>query len=163
MVPYIQKMQNLSNSDLSKQQRHFIDELAMLLLSWGMPITAARLYGYLHLQIEPVSLDKMAADLEVSKSNVCAAAKLLESHGNARRLSERGTKRVLYVAGDDPGMPLRRQTDLLGMMSALIAERKDAVADGIARERLTRLAAFHKDLKTAMEAAILPYKPHNVD
>ena len=152
-------MQNLSNSNLSQPQRHFIDELAMLLLSWGMTITAARLYGYLQLQIGPVSLDEMAADLEVSKSNVCAAAKLLEAHGNARRLGERGSKRVLYVAGDDPGLPLRRQTDLLGMMSALIAERKDDVAEGAARARLTRLAAFHRDLKDAMEGAILPYKP----
>ncbi len=158
-VLYIQQMQNLSNSNLSQPQRHFIDELAMLLLSWGMTITAARLYGYLQLQIGPVSLDEMAADLEVSKSNVCAAAKLLEAHGNARRLGERGSKRVLYVAGDDPGLPLRRQTDLLGMMSALIAARKDDVAEGAARARLTRLAAFHRDLKDAMEGAILPYKP----
>ena len=158
-VRYILKMQNMSNGNLSKQQRHFIDELAMLLISWGMPITAARLYGYLQLQDQPVSLDTIAADLEVSKSNACAAAKLLETHDNARRQGERGSKRVFYVIGDDPGTPLRRQTELLGMMSALIAERKDIVAEGVARERLARLAAFHNDLRTAMQVAIQAYKP----
>jgi DNA-binding transcriptional regulator GbsR (MarR family) len=127
-----------------------------------MPITAARLYGYLQLQNDPVSLDEIAADLEVSKSNACAAAKLLEAHGNARRQGERGSKRVLYVSGDDPGAALRRQTELLGMMSALIAERTEAVAAGLARDRLVRLAAFHHDLKTAMESAIQPYKPRNL-
>lgn len=155
---YILLMQNMSNGNLSKQQRHFIDELAMLLLPWGMPITAARLYGYLQLQDRPVSLDDITADLEVSKSNACAAAKLLETHGNARRQGERGSKRVLYTAGDDPGTPLRRQTELLGMMSALIAERKDEVATGAARERLAHLSAFHNDLRNAMQSAIQSYK-----
>jgi DNA-binding transcriptional regulator GbsR (MarR family) len=153
-------MQNMSNGSLSKQQRHFIDELAMLLMSWGMPITAARLYGYLHLQDRPVSLDDITADLEVSKSNACAAAKLLETHGNARRQGERGSKRVLYVIGDDPGTTLRRQTELLGMMSELIAERKDEVAEGPARERLARLSAFHKDLRDAMLGAIQAHRQH---
>ncbi len=152
-------MQNMSNGNLSPQQHLFIDELAVLLTSWGMTITAARLYGFLQLQDRPVSLDAIAASLEVSKSNACAAAKLLETHGNARRQSERGSKRVLYSIGDDPGTPLRRQTELLGMMSALIAARKDEVADGVARERLARLSAFHNDLRNAMQGAISAYKP----
>jgi biotin operon repressor len=155
---YILFMQNLSNAILSKQQRHFIDELAMLLIPWGMPITAARLYGYLHLQDGPVSLDEISAALEVSKSNVCAAAKVLETHGNAKRQSERGTKRVLYIIGDDPGTSLRRQTELLGMMSDLIAERKDEVAEGMPRERLARLSVFHKDLRNAMLGAIQTFR-----
>lgn len=146
----------MSNSNLTPAQRQFIDELAQLLMPWGMPLTAARLYGYLQINNDPVSLDEIAADLEVSKSNACTAAKLLESHHNARRLSERGTKRVLYVAGPDPGTPLRKQTDLLGRMAELIASRKDAVASGPARERVARLARFHGDLKAAMEAVILP-------
>ena len=149
----------MSNSNLSKQQRDFIDELAMLLMPWGMPITAARLYGYLHLQDGPVSLDEITADLEVSKSNACAAAKLLETHGNAKRLGQRGSKRVLYIIGDDPGTTLRRQMELLGMMSDLIAERKDEVADGIPRERLARLSAFHSDLRNAMMGAVRAHKP----
>lgn len=161
-VRYILLMQNLSNANLSKQQRHFIDELAMLLIPWGMPITAARLYGYLQLQDKPVSLDDISAALEVSKSNACAAAKVLETHGNAKRQGERGSKRVLYTIGDDPGTALRRQTELLGMMSDLIAERKDEVAEGIARERLARLSAFHAGLRDAMLSAIRAYKPiHN--
>jgi DNA-binding transcriptional regulator GbsR (MarR family) len=151
---YILNMQNLSNDRLSPEQRGFIDDLAMLLVTWNMPITAARLYGYLQLQEGPVSLDDITADLEVSKSNVCAAAKLLETNGNIRRMGERGSKRVFYVAGEDFGTPLRRQTQLLGMMSSLIAARKDVVATGEARERLTRLAAFHHDLQAAMEGVI---------
>lgn len=151
---FIQKMPNMSNNRLSSHQRQFVDELASLLTPWGLPIAAARLYGYLQLQNEPVSLDEIAADLDISKSSACTAARILESHGNARRLGVRGTKRVLYIAGADPGTPLRQQTELLGRMSVLIASRKDAVAKGAARERLRRLSEFHADLKQAMQMAI---------
>ncbi len=157
---YILLMQNMSNGDLSKQQRHFIDELEMLVIPWGMPITAARLYGYLQLQDKPVSLDDIAASLEVSKSNACAAAKVLETQGNAKRQGERGSKRVLYTIGEDPGTALRRQTELLGMMSDLIAERKDDVAEGLPRERLARLSAFHSDLRKAMLGTIQAHRQH---
>lgn len=155
---YILNMQNLSNGVLSQEQRAFIDDLATLLMHWNIPLTAARLYGYLQLQEAPVSLDTIAAALEVSKSNVCAAAKLLETAGNVRRLNERGSKRIFYVAGEDLGTPLRRQTEMYGMMSALIAERTDEVAIGEAKERLVKLAAFHRDLQEAMEGVIMRHK-----
>lgn len=149
-------MQNMSNTTLSAAQRSFIDELAALLTYWSMPANAARLYGYLQIRNEPTSLDDIARDLEISKSNAFNAAKLLEAYGNARRIGERGTKRVLFVAGDDPGAPLRRQTEALGRMSALISAQKDGVATGLAQARLASLAQFHQDLRAAMEQVILP-------
>ncbi len=133
----------------------------MLLVTWNLPITAARLYGYLQLQEGPAALDDITLDLQVSKSNVCAAAKLLETNGNIRRVGERGSKRVLYVAGEDFGTPLRRQTQLLGMMSTLIAARKDKVATGEAKDRLARLSAFHHDLQNAMEGVIMHHRRIN--
>jgi DNA-binding transcriptional regulator GbsR (MarR family) len=147
-------MQNVSN--LSPEQSRFIDELAGLLTAWSMPANAGRLYGYLQLMTEPVSLDDIARDLEISKSNACTAAKVLEGHGNARKLAERGTRRVLYVAGEDPGTPLRKQAETLGRMAQLIASRKGDVATGAAERRLGRLSAFHAELRAAMEAVILP-------
>ena len=149
-------MQNMSKTFLTPEQVRFIDDLALLLTAWQMPGNAARLYGYLQLQNEPASLDDIARDLEMSKSNAWGAAKVLESHGNARRLTERGTKRVLYVAGEDPGAPLRRQTETLGSMSELIGDQHQAVAQGTARSRLARLAAFHKALQQAMEQVVAP-------
>lgn len=158
-------MQNLSNrkgepistSDLpglSGEQRRFIDDFSALLTQWNMPTTAARVYCYLQIMAEPVSLDTMAADLDVSKSNACTAAKLLEAHGNARRVTERGTRRILYVAGDDPGAPLRKHVDLLARMSRMIRERSAAVATGPARARLDALADFDHDLNAAMAGVI---------
>ena len=159
-------MQNLSNHKsepdpapdpspgLSGEQRRFVDDFSALLTQWNMPSTAARVYCYLQLMVEPVSLDAMAADLDVSKSNACTAAKLLESHGNARRVTERGTRRILYVAGDDPGAPLRKHVDLLAKMSRMIRERSAVIATGEARTRLDALADFDHDLNAAMAGVI---------
>lgn len=151
-------MQNMSNSTLSISQQRFIENLSAQLMTWSMPSNAARLYGYLQIMSDPVSLDDISRDLEISKSNACSAAKILESHGNARRLGERGTKRVLYVAGEDPGAPLRKQTETLQRMAELIAGRDGTVATGIAQERLDRLSAFHRELQIAMESVIMPEK-----
>lgn len=155
-MQYILHMQNMSNGNLSSDQLRFIDDLASLLGAWSMPVNAARLYGYLQLTNEPVTLDDIARDLETSKSNACNAARILEEHGNARRTSGRGSKRIYYVAGDDPGAPLRRQAETLGRMSKLISARKGAVATGAALERMASLASFHQALQEAMELVILP-------
>ena len=140
---------------MTAEQRRFVDDFSALLTQWNMPITAARVYSYLQLMAEPASLDEMAAELQVSKSNACSAAKMLEAHGNARRVTERGTRRVLYVAGEDPGAPLRKHVELLGKMAGMIRERSQTIASGSSRQRLDALADFDHDLKEAMAGVIL--------
>jgi DNA-binding transcriptional regulator GbsR (MarR family) len=149
-------MSNLSTSELSGDQVGFIDNLAALLIDWGMPNTAARLYGYLLLKNQPVTLDDMTRDLEISKSNACTAANSLEQQKNARRIRERGSKRTLYVLGEDPGAPLHKQLALLSRMSELISEQKSKVATGAVTQRMAKLAKFHHDLCAAMESVIKP-------
>lgn len=149
----MQNMSNIETVDLTEAQRQFIEEFAALVMPWGLNSTAARLYAYLQLRSEPASLDEIAADLQVSKSNASTAARLLEDSGNARRIGVRGSKRVCYVAGN-PGGGLRRQTALLGLMAELIERKKDAVTEGVARQRLTGLSDFHLKLKDAMDMVI---------
>jgi predicted DNA-binding transcriptional regulator len=146
----------MSSTLLSAEQMRFIDDLAELLGAWSLSPNAARLYGYLQIMNEPVSLDDIARDLEISRSHAHTAARALESHGNARAIPTRGSKRILYVCGDDPGTPLRRQAATLGLMSDLIAKEGAKVADGEAGDRLARLGAFHDKLKNAMQAVIDP-------
>jgi DNA-binding transcriptional regulator GbsR (MarR family) len=147
---------DMSSSRLSPEQTLFIDDLADLLSTWSLTAHAARLYGYLQIMNEPVSLDDIALDLEMSRSHAHTAARMLEEHGNARSMSTRGSRRLLYVAGDNPGTPLRRQAQTLGRMSELIAARSSIVSDGVAADRLERLAKFHRRLHDAMNAVIEP-------
>jgi len=92
----------------------------------------------------------------MSRSNAFNAAKLLEAHGNAKRLGERGSKRIRFVAGNDPGLPLRSQTEMLGRMAAFISSNRQDVAEGAAADRLDRLAQFHRKMSAAMEQVIRP-------
>jgi hypothetical protein len=86
-------LNNMSNARRAEPDRHFIEDVARLLVLWGVPQTAARLYGYLLLKAEPVSLDCIAADREISKTSASVAARLLEQYTLVRRLGERGSKR----------------------------------------------------------------------
>src|SRR5207244_11454935 len=95
----IRYMPNISDERLSAAERRFVDDIARLLVPWGVPQTAARLYGYLLLCPEPVSLDRIAADLEVSKSSASVAARLLEMYTLARRHGERGSRHLLLAPG----------------------------------------------------------------
>jgi DNA-binding transcriptional regulator GbsR (MarR family) len=146
----------MSNDPLNTEQSLFIEDLAALLAAWNMSGAAARLYGYLLIRNDPASLDDIAADLEISKTTACVAAKDLEKQGNARRLRERGTKRALYVIADDPGAPLHKQLSLLSSMAELIAERSATVAAGEAEARMVALSKFHHDLGAAMRGVIMP-------
>lgn len=144
----------MSSSNLTPEQIRFIDALAELLGTWSLSPNAARLYGYLQLMNEAVSLDDISRDLEISRSHAHTAARMLETHGNARAMKTRGSKRIVYVCGDDPGTPLKRQVTTLGYMSDLIAASVADVTKGEAALRLARLGAFHRRLQKAMQDAI---------
>lgn len=146
----------MSTSHLTPEQIQFIDSLAALLGNWSLSTNAARLYGYLQMMNEPVSLDDIARDLEMSRSHAHTAARMLEPYGNAKGITTRGSKRIVYVCGDDPGTPLRRQIATLGDMSALISASVSRVATGDAALRLARLSVFHKRLQQAMQAVVDP-------
>ena len=91
----------MSNKHLTGAERRFIEDAARLLVPWGVPQTAARLYGYLLLSAGPVSLDRITNDLEISKSSASVAARLLEQYTLTRRHGERGSKRALYAVSDN--------------------------------------------------------------
>ena len=139
---------------LTEDQRRFLDEFVTLLAGWNMPANAARVYGFLLYQSEPAGLDELAEELEISKSNACKAAKLLEAAGHCRRVGERGTKRVLYVAREDFGTPFLMRTASLGALNRLMESRGARIAEGKASRRMSDLAAFYATMQAAMEHVV---------
>ena len=139
---------------LADERRRFLDEFVTLLAGWNMPANAAQVYGFLLLEDDPASLDEMAGQLEISKSNACKAAKILETAGHIRRVGERGSKRVLYVAREDFGTPFLLRTASLGALNRLMETRGTKLADARARQRLSDLAAFYATMQAGMEQII---------
>src|SRR5260370_39645950 len=119
---------NKSNKGVTGAERRFIEDVARLLVPWGVPQTAARVYGYLLLCAEPVSLDRMTADLEMSKSSATVAARLLEKHTLVRRHGERGRKRALYGGSDNYEGMLAVQNRLLDGLAAPLRAGATTVA-----------------------------------
>lgn len=146
----------MSSSRLTAEQDAFIEALANLLTTWSLSPNAARLYGYLQIMDEPVGLDDIARDLSISRSHAHNAVRTLEAHGNARSMATRGSKRIVYVCGDDPATPLRPQAVALGNMSDLITSTADKVATGDVALRLKKLGEFHRRMQRAMQDVIEP-------
>jgi hypothetical protein len=144
----------MSNKDLTGAQRRFIEDVARLLVPWGVPLTAARLYGYLLLFPEPVSLDRMTADLEISKSSASVAARLLEQYRLALRHGERGSKRVLYEVSRDYDGMLTEQNKLLDGLADLLNNGASTAASGRAQGRLKEMAGFYLTIRQSMDTAL---------
>jgi DNA-binding transcriptional regulator GbsR (MarR family) len=127
--------------------------MAQLLVPLGVPQTAARLYGYLLLNENPVSLDRMVADLEISKSTASVAAHLLEMYTLIRRSGQRGTRRVLFEASEDYTGMMNAQMRSLEQLAALINEGAQSSPSKKTRERLRTMAEFYLVNRNAMESA----------
>lgn len=114
--------------------------MATLLAPWGVPATAGRLYAYLLLREEPVSLEQIAADLEMSKAGAWNAARFLEHTNCARRSTERGSKRVFFRLGNDMAPCMLDQLRSLGgigrLMHTMVPEEPGSPVDA----RMQRIA-----------------------
>lgn len=139
---------------LSPGQQQFIDDLASLLLPWGMTSAVSRLYGFLLLQGEPVSLDQISESLDISKSTASVSARQLEQSKLARRHSERGSKRASYSAVDGNIGVLAEHIAKLGELSALFQSTIDHANDDAAAERLQNNAAYCAYMQKVMRNAM---------
>ena len=144
-------MPNIRNKELPRYR--FIQGMADLLVPLGVPQTAARLYGYLLLSDAPVSLDRIVADLEISKSTASVAAHLLEMYTLVRRIGQRGTRRVLFEPSDDYSGMINAQKRTLERLAALIKEGAQSSTSRKTRERLRTMAEFYLANRDAMESA----------
>jgi len=135
-----------------------LEDVARLLVPWGVPPVAARLYGYLLLCPRPVSLDRITADLGISKSSASVAARLLESYTLSRRHREPGTKRALYAVADDYEAMIRQQNQLLDALAEQLNAGSGIVGSREVNTRLEEMAEFYRLMRAAMDDAIRRWK-----
>jgi predicted transcriptional regulator len=158
LMSYIRDMPNIANVGPGDAERRFVDDVARLLTPWGVPQTAARLYGYLLLCPDPASLDQISADLEVSKSSASVAARQLEMYTMVRRHGQRGTRRVLYEVSDNYEGTVTAQNRMLEVGAALLKTGASDVASGKVRDRLAEIADFYLVTHDAMESALRQWR-----
>ena len=145
---------NIASSGLTDAQRLFIDEFAALLAPCGLPPTSGRLYGYALLHQKPVSLDRIAADLEMSKAGAGNAAKVLERGGHVRRYGEPGSKRALYAATYNYAGILREHVAMWGDLGALLENSASDVTSDQPASRMLEMARFFLAMRSRIHQAI---------
>jgi DNA-binding MarR family transcriptional regulator len=84
----------------TEPQRRYIDDQAQMFARYGLPLTTGRVLGLLLVTDNPVTLDDIASQLQVSKSGASTAARDLERNGLVRRLGTPGSRRIVYEATD---------------------------------------------------------------
>lgn len=140
--------------NLSAEDERFLDDIALLMAPWGWARPVGRIYAYLLLRAGPATLDEIAADLGMSKSNASVAARTLEHCGNARRHSEPGSKRIYYAVPDEHGGSFIERAALLGRLETLFCRQTDRGLPAPVADRFDTLAAFYARMREAMEGVI---------
>jgi predicted transcriptional regulator len=128
---------------LNDAQRRFVDDLGQLYARYGIAVTFGRVFGRLLLSDEPLSLDDLAAELEVSKSAISVATRDLERVGVVRRIGTPGSRRVLYEASEDL-TPIFDSMFVRLRQSLPVLQRADALLrGGRAKQRLRDMIDLH--------------------
>jgi hypothetical protein len=144
----------MTNIKLSEQDEAFLDAMAMLMAPWGWARPIGRIYAYLLLRESPATLDEIAADLGMSKSNASVAARTLEHCGNARRQGEPGSRRIYYSVPGEFSGPFVEKAALLDRQVRMFAAQQDrAIPDAVA-DRFARMSDFYTAIRTAIEGVI---------
>jgi DNA-binding transcriptional regulator GbsR (MarR family) len=144
----------MSKQNPTEAQSRFMDEVASLTAPWGWPRHVARMFAYLLLSDEPKSLDQLADDLCISKSNASVAARTLEERGNALRHSEPGSKRVYYSAPRNLFSPFAAQAETLVRLMRMFERARAQGQPGIVGDRLDRMSDFCVQMREAMLGVI---------
>ena len=69
--------------------------------TFGVSRLLGQIYALLYLRNEPLSLDQIVEELEVSKASVSIACRQLQAFGAVRRTTLRGDRRDFYEAVQD--------------------------------------------------------------
>lgn len=135
---------SLVSSPNLEEVSHYIDGWGVSFEGMGGTITTGRVFGYLLLVESPVSLDQMAADLHASKSSVSVAARVLEQAGIARRIPQRGSRRILYEAVESIDGMIESELQRRAMMTEQLRNGLALTRSGRARQRIEDFIALNE-------------------
>jgi DNA-binding MarR family transcriptional regulator len=132
------------SSGLDVARRRFMDDLGHLYARFGLSVTFGRTFALLLLSEQPISLEDLAAQLEVSKSAVSVAARDLERAGIARRSTSPGSRRVLYEATDDMVPLFQAQFARVRQSVPVFQAAESLTSPGHAAQRVRDIVELHE-------------------
>lgn len=143
----------MSNVALTASTQRFMDEMVGLMEPWGWSRTVARTFAYLMVRETPATLDEIAEDLGIAKSNASMATRELVDYGNAVRLRQPGTKQLLFDAPSSQTGPFAMRSAMLFRMAELLDGQRQGMGKS-ADKRLSRQAEFLRAMGQAIDTVI---------
>ena len=137
--------------------KEFVEQIAVILETDGLPRVAGRLFGLLLVSAEPRSLDDLAKHLKVSKASVSINARLLEEKGLGERVGREADRRDYYrIAEDMLVRTLEQRIAKIRRFQQSIAEARKTctIDDEIVRSRLESIDLAHHHLIEATGRAL---------
>jgi predicted transcriptional regulator len=150
-------------STLSRAESDFVHNFSSLLAPWGLAPSAGRVFGYLLLTQQPVSVDDIARGLGISRVGAWNSAKSLEAFGHIRSSSVSGSKRVLYSPSNDFSDALQQQAAVIGAVGDLLQNCATTIASDQAVSALERRAHFYISLCDSMNSTIAALNAAQID
>ncbi len=99
---------------LSEASSRFIEKWGSMGVLWGINRSMARIHAFIILSDEPVDLDSVANELEISRGNASMSLKELRNWGVIKRVHISGDRRDFYIA----------EPDMWNMLFNIATERK---------------------------------------
>ena len=121
-----------------------IDAFGRVYAMFGMPEVVGRIYGLLFFSDQPLGLEDIASELEVSKATVSIHIRFLEGMKNVRKVWVKGSRRDYYEAERNTGKIMTEH-----LQSSFINERE------ITLDAAERSRDILEDLRQSSDPAIM--------
>ncbi len=135
----------------------FVERMGQLGEHDGMSRIAGRIFGYMLLATEPVSLDDLAAGLAVSKASVSNDARRLAEIGLVELVTKPGDRRDYYrIAADSFAQSMRRRLARVRAFHAVLngVRGLHEAVPPVVRERLEEFEAGTLEMTHVLEMSI---------
>jgi len=92
----------MNSSSIDEQLSNYVEACGRLFERWGLPRTAGRVWGWLHVCEPPRQTARQLVDaLHVSKGSISTNTRLIESLGLLERIGVHGSRQGHYRLRDD--------------------------------------------------------------
>lgn len=144
--------------ELTQAESSYVDEVAELFVAEGLPLIAGRVIGWLLISDPPEQTPaQLTAALQVSRSSISSAMRLLTPSGLVERTRRRGDRNEYFRIAPDgwSRMLMRRYAQTASFRE--VTERGLellAAADPARRERLENVTDLYRFLETELPALL---------
>ncbi|MET9795349.1 GbsR/MarR family transcriptional regulator [Nocardiopsis alba] len=132
-------------SEPTERELAFVDEVAVFFEDEGLPLIAGRVIGWLLISDPPEqSAARLAEVLQVSRSSIGTATRMLTPSGLVEGVRKRGHRQEYFRIADDGWSRMLERRYALATSFREVTERGLAALEDASPERRERLANVHE-------------------